>query len=270
MNQDQVKEKLLRIEGDIPDFKVTFSGKTSKRVDGLYYPDRKEMIIHNKNHADDNELMYTAIHEFAHHIQFSRTAVPISGKAHTTHFWNTFHKLLYKAEELEIYHNVFQNDGEFKDLTRKIKEQFLSTNGRLMKEFGSLLLEARKLCKKHNTSFEDYLDRVLNLPRSSAKAIIKTHVLNINPAIGFENMKTVSSIRSEETRQKAEEAFVNGMSPDMVKMEFMSKDDPEEKDPAELLQKEKNQIEKRIQALQNKLIEIDKRLESVEKENPAN
>ena len=49
MNQDQVKQKLLQLEKVDVDFTVTFSGKRSRKVDGLYYPDRMEMIIHNKN-----------------------------------------------------------------------------------------------------------------------------------------------------------------------------------------------------------------------------
>ena len=64
MNQDQVKERLLQLEQVKTDFMVTFSGKNSKKVDGLYYPDKREIIIHNQNFVDDNQLMYTAIHEF--------------------------------------------------------------------------------------------------------------------------------------------------------------------------------------------------------------
>ena len=49
MNQDQVKEKLLEIESDVQDFKVILSGKKSKKVNGLYNPEKMEIIIHNKN-----------------------------------------------------------------------------------------------------------------------------------------------------------------------------------------------------------------------------
>ena len=35
MNQSQVKELLLRLEGDVEDFMVTFTGKKSNKVDGF-------------------------------------------------------------------------------------------------------------------------------------------------------------------------------------------------------------------------------------------
>ena len=264
MNQEQVKEKLLLLEIKTPDFKVIFSGKKSLKVDGLYHPETKEIIIHNKNHNDNNQLMYTAIHEFAHHIQFTASPVPISAKSHTTHFWNIFHTLLYKAEELKIYNNFFTTNGEFVALTMKIKAEFLSENGRLMKEFGKLLLKASQLCQKHNASFSDYLDRILNIPRSSARAIMKVQALNICPDIGFENMKTVASIKKDESRFQAEQAFIKGQSPDMVKTRFTK--NPEPNDPIEVLNKEKSQIERRILSLKQKLTEINKRINTIKQE----
>ena len=86
MNQDQVKSLLLRLDRDAEEFSVTFSGKKSKKVDGLYKPDGREIIIHNENFANDNALIYTAIHEFAHHLHFTGSAAPTSCRAHTEPF----------------------------------------------------------------------------------------------------------------------------------------------------------------------------------------
>ncbi|MCK4514270.1 MAG: hypothetical protein KAU31_03380, partial [Spirochaetaceae bacterium] len=71
MNQDQVKEQLLRLEDDTEEFFLIFSGKRSKKANGLYHPDTREIILHNRNFESDTALMYTAIHEFAHHIHFT-------------------------------------------------------------------------------------------------------------------------------------------------------------------------------------------------------
>lgn len=261
MNQQQVKEKLLELNSNVPDFAVIFTGKKSRKVDGLYHPESKEILIHNKNHENDNQIMYTAIHEFAHHIQFTTSAVPISTRAHTINYWNIFHTLLYQAEELGIYKNIYNTNGEFLTLTRKIRQEILIKNGHLMIEFGRLLREARSLCEKYKVSFTDYLDRILNVPRASARSIIKVHSLNINPEIGYENMKTVSGIHDEMEREQAVEAFLAGHSPDMVKMRFKSK--PGEDNPLEALQKEKKSITKRITTLTVKLKEIDKRIEEL-------
>ena len=262
MNQDQVKEELLRLEPDTEEFSLIFSGKQSRKVNGLYHPEKREIIIHNRNFSDDNDLMYTAVHEFAHHLHFTRSPVPIAAKAHRNEFWDLFHKLLARAEELGIYRSIFDVDKEFRALTQRIKEEFLSQNGLLMKGFGGLLVQAEGLCKKNHARFDDYVDRILGVHRTTAKVLMRMHALDLNPSIGFENMKTVASFRNEEDRKGAVEAFLAGRSPDMVKAEFGRK--PREKEPSERLMQEKKRIEKTIASLSRRLEEIEVRLEQME------
>lgn len=263
MNQEQVIEKLLQLEMDVDNFSVTFTGKKSKKVDGLYKPEKHEIIIHNKNFNDDNALIYTAIHEFAHHIQFTRSSAPISARAHTSRFWDIFHKLLFIAEKKNIFINIFKKEERFIELTRKLKEQFLSTNGRLMKEFGKLLMEAYELCREYCVSFEDYVDRELQLHRSTAKTLIKLNSFNINPEIGYENMKIVASIRDPEERGLAEEAFSEGKSPDMVKTLFLSNSQNKPDDPLDYLLQKKERLLKNIERLKLELENIEKQIEEL-------
>ena len=68
MNQDQIKAMLLDIEESQLEFSVILTGKESKRVNGLYKPDTCEILLHNRNFTSDNQLIYTAIHEYAHHL----------------------------------------------------------------------------------------------------------------------------------------------------------------------------------------------------------
>ena len=262
MNQDQVKKQLLRLEPDTEEFSVVFSGKTNRKVNGLYESDIRKILLHNKNFTDDNDLMYTAIHEFAHHLHFTRSPVPISGRVHRTEFWSIFHGLLGKAEKMGIYRKLFDEDDEFTALTKKIREEFLARNGRLIKELGAVLARAEELCKKKNLRFDDYLDRVLCLHRGSARLFMRMRELDIDPALGFDNMKTVASLRDEGDRMAAQAAFLSGKSPDTVKAEFGLK--PKAKDPAGILRQEKNRIEKTIASLQNRLKDIDQRLSKLE------
>jgi hypothetical protein len=127
-----------------------------------------------------------------------------------------------------------------------------------MRDFGELLIEAEELCKTTNTRFEDYVDRVLGLHRSAARVLMKMRAFDIDPALGFENMKTVAALRSEEDRQAAQNAFRAGKSPDMVKAEFGKK--TQEKEPSEQLRQEKKRIERTIASLSLRLEEIEKRL----------
>ncbi|MBN2160001.1 MAG: hypothetical protein JW807_11450 [Spirochaetes bacterium] len=264
MNQDQVKEKLIALDGKAGDFSVIFSGKTSKKVDGLYYPDRKEIIIHNKNFTDDSQLMYTAIHEFAHHLHYERSPVPVSSRAHTNRFWDIFHRLLFAAEEKGVYVNIFRKDGRFAELTRKIKGSYLSANGNLMKELGGLLNQAQALCQELNASFEDYVDRELLLHRTTARLLIKLHAMDLKPEIGFDNMKTVATIRDEGARVRAEEAFSDGKSPDMVKAEFSSRQN--KADTMDTLLSERDRIERSIDSLTKKLAAIERKITEMKHE----
>lgn len=267
MNQEQVKEKLLELQPEVIDFTLIFSGKQSKKVNGMYQPEKREIIIHNRNFEDDNNIMYTAIHEFAHHIHFTTSPMPISSRSHTIEYWNIFHSLLERAEEMGLYQNRFDEDPEFRELTQEIKSKYIAGNGQLMKDFGSLLKRAEELCRQKETRFEDYIDRVLGLQRHTAKTMMRVHSLDLPTQIGYENMKTLVSIPKQEEREKAQEAFLAGKSPDMVKAQIKGIEN--KPDPIEELHKERSKIERTIENLQNKLTEIDSLIETIHLEAEA-
>ncbi len=262
MNQDQVKSRLLSVEPVDDDFSVIFSGKQSKRVNGLYYPERREIIIHNRNFRDDNALMYTAIHEYAHHIHFTRATVPISSRAHTTEYRRILHELLVKAEEAGVYRSIFAEHPDFVRLTRRIKEEYLVPNGQLVKDLGGLLVKAEELCREHNARFEDYVERALCLDRTSVTTLMRIHSLDVTPAIGFENMRTVANIRNPEQRKIAVEAFQNGQSADMVKAAVKRRPETE-REPIELLFSEKQRLERTIDSLREKLKTVEARIDKL-------
>lgn len=263
MNQDQVKAQLLKLNEDVEEFSLIFSGKSSKKVNGLYHPDSREIIIHNRNFEDDNSLIYTAIHEFAHHVHFTTSPVPVGPRAHTIEFRRILHGLLDSAEKHGIYTNVFASAPELSALAERIRNEFLTRNGALMKELGALLIEAEQLCKKHGARFEDFLERALSLNRQIASSVMKMSSFDIDPSLGYENMRTVAGIADPEKRKEAEEAFSEGRSPDYVKA-MIKGDAAQEPDPVQELTKEKRRIERSITSLQEKLRTIEDRLERLE------
>src|SRR5215469_11323540 len=133
MNQDKVKDNLLAIEDAPLEFSLIFSGKKSRKVNGLYKPDSREIIIHNRNFekgtAGDNLLLYTAIHEYAHHLHSCSRGGELPSRAHTSEFWAVFHALLEKAEAKKIYSDVFAASPELMTLTETIRKKFLGENG---------------------------------------------------------------------------------------------------------------------------------------------
>lgn len=267
MTNEQIKSNLLKLEANVSDFSVIMSGKQSKKVNGLYKPQTHEIILHNRNFSNDNQLMFTAIHEFAHHLQFTSTQKPISARVHTAQFWDIFHSLLNKAEELGLYQNLSLSHPDFMNLTERIKNQFIRPHGELIKAFGEVLLEAHSLCEKHKVNFIDYVQRVLKLTQNQALSLIKLSQTDINPAVGYENMKTLLRIRDEKQRKEAEKELLGQASPFMIKMQYQTK--KEEPDPLKALMTEKKRLERQIDNLQKRLQEIKQKLASLEEKNAA-
>ncbi|AEE17785.1 hypothetical protein [Treponema brennaborense] len=264
MNQDQIKDMLLQIEGSELDFTVTFTGKESKKVNGLYKPDTYEILLHNKNFKADNQLIYTAIHEYTHHLlneaKLAETGglKPSYARVHTNEFWARFHGLLETAEQKGFYVIGLENSPELAQLTEELRVNYLEQNGRLMQEFGRLLAKAHRLCQEANIRYEDYIDRVLKLPRTAAKTIAKVAAVEVNPAIGFENMKLVASLPTPEKRSAAEQQILEGHSPDSVRS--LMKKKSEETDARTRLEKEKQRLEKTITQLTSRLELVEESL----------
>jgi hypothetical protein len=263
MNQDQVKAKLLAIEDAPMEFSLIYSGKKSGKVNGLYKPESREIIIHNRNFNDDNLLLYTAIHEYAHHLHACSRGGTLSVRAHTSEFWAIFHGLLEKAESKKIYRDVFSGSPELLELTETIRKKFLFENGSLVKEMGKHLLQAHELCAALGVRFEDYVDRMLRIPRTAATMAVKMYQYDLKPETGADNMRFLAGIKDDEDREAAERALIGGKSPDTVKTAVRGK--TSESDPRLRLEKEKLRLERTIESLARRLEEVKKELSA---ENP--
>jgi hypothetical protein len=258
MNNEQISRLLVSIRRTKEPFTVILSGKKSRKVNGLYKPQSREIVLHNKNFKTDDELTYTAIHEYAHHIQFTSSPTPVSARSHTTAFWSLFHSLLFEAEEKGLYANPFDGIEEFRRLTAQIKETFIGPSGSLMKDLGRLLLKAHELCNAHGASFTDYIDRILGLPRASAQTIMKANAYDLDPRIGFENMRSLAGIRDGKRRAAAQKALIEGGSPDMVKERFSPRKKPDS--AREVLVEERERIERTIKRLKTRLADVEARI----------
>ncbi|MBN2874205.1 MAG: hypothetical protein JXM71_03845 [Spirochaetales bacterium] len=261
MNQDQIKELLLGLEACATDFSVVLTGKKSAMVNGLYKPQTREILIHNKNFENDGQLVYTAIHEYAHHLHNERGGLLPGARSHTNEFWSIFHDLLEKAETRGVYDNSFATDPAFVDLTRRIRD-IMPENGRLMLEFGKLVMEAHELCRKRFVRFEDYLDRAIGVPRTSASAAMKAFGYQVPAVLGWDAMKLVSGIRQPEARAAAIDAFNAGKSPDAVKA--LVKANKPSDDPKIRLAKERERLERTIHTLQERLTMVENELEKLD------
>ncbi len=268
MDNARIKEILLDIAPTNLDFSVTQTGKESKRVNGFYMPDTHEIFLHNKNFKNDNQLVYTAVHEYTHHLDAEEllettgnSNTVYNAKVHSQRFWAHFNELLSVAEEKGYYKLEWESNAELAELTEKIKKDYLEANGRMMQEFGKLLIKAHELCEEADIRYEDYIDRVLCLPRNSVKDIQKVAKVEVNPAIGFDNMKVVASVRKKDDRAEVEKEFLEGKSPMSVREMMKQKAGcAKDTDPRDRLEKEKNRLEKTIAQLTQRLEYVEESL----------
>ncbi len=270
MTNEKIKEILLNLEEPKIDFTVTQTGKESKRVNGFYKPDTHEIFLHNLNLKTDNQLIYTAIHEYTHHLMTieKQENDPSYGKncrVHTQEFWARFGGLLEIAESKGFYSIGWEDNEELKNLTQDIKENYLTKNGQLMQEFGKKLARAMELCKEANIRYEDYIDRVLCIPRKSELEIRKVGAVEVNPSIGFENMKVVASVKKKDERQNIEQQFEDGGKSPATIREMMKQESAKARgeDPKSKLEKEKNRLEKTIAQLTQRLEYVEESLASM-------
>ena len=272
MENEKIKEMLLQVHESNLDFSVVQSGKESKRVNGLYKPDTHEIILHNKNFKTDEQLVYTAVHEYTHHI-IAEEQLALYGseylynsKVHTQAFWARFQELLAIAEEKGFYKIDISSSPELEELTKKIRTEYLEQNGKLMSEFGRLLIRAHALCEQANIRYEDYIDRILCLPRNTARDLKRVGSVMgsgnpMNPAIGFDNMKMVSAIRKADDRASAEKQLLGGKSPVTVSELMKQKSRAQNSDDAKTkLEKEARRLEKTIAQLQQRLEFVEESL----------
>lgn len=269
MDNASIKEMLLDIQESELEFTVTMTGKESKRVNGLYKPETREILLHNKNFKTDNELIYTAIHEYTHHLineeQIQANGgrePPHQARSHTNYFWAKFHNLLEIAENKGYYKIDVSASPELDELTKEIREKYIKPNGILMQEFGKALIKAHSLCESANIRYEDYLDRVLRIPRTTAKSVSLVGTLPAeDAALGFDNMKIVAGIKKSDERAKAQDAIKNGKSPDSVIA--MMKKKASVTDPKEKLEKERARLTKTINELTQRLEFVEESLASL-------
>ena len=247
MNNDQIKELLLSLEDTDKDFSVTQSGKESKKVNGLYKPATFEIIIHNQNFKTENEIIYTAIHEYTHHImncEYLNKGQKHPSKSHTTEFWAKFDDLLeiavsknlYKRERSEALSSMI---AEAKELDKEIVK--------LQKKLGLLLRDIEKKSNEENVRFDDVITHDLNMTRNTAKKCVESNFVNSD--CGQSELETILKTNSKK-RLEVEISISNGKTINQAKHNSTQS---KESNPFDKLSKEKTRLEKTINQLQQRL-----------------
>jgi len=257
MNQDQVKEKLLKLHDCDEDFTVIFSGKKSNKVNGLYNFGKREIIIHNRNfnadEAGNNLLFYTAIHELAHHIQYTEYKQK-SARAHTQLFYSILDDLADIAEKKKLYKTVIDDETQkLIDEVQKISCEIAELQRRL----GCVLLRLNEKCEEKGIRFDDVIERKAQISRKTIKQSIKAHNLGIDEKFGADVQEAVLKERDENKQMEMLIAAKKGKSVDQIKLSVATPEKKEKEDETESLEKEKHRLEKTITTLKRRLDEVE-------------
>lgn len=247
MNQDKVKDLLDNYcPEDKKDFSVIFTGKESSRVDGLYNRETKEILIHNRNFKNDNELFYTALHELTHHIDLYEKPVVKGQKQHTRSFYAKLNELVNQAIE----------KGDYIEFEAPILNDILETgkeHTRLLKKQGKQLVELYDLCQRNHCSFEDVVLRKTGMTGAEAKSIMKMYAMDVSEELPGDLARKVAKITDNKTRKEAEEN--HALPP--------AKPPRDAEDEEVFLTKEKSRLEKQDIKICARLEEIDLLLEGL-------
>jgi hypothetical protein len=261
MNQDEVKQRLLRLHDCAEEFTVVFSGKKSEKVNGLYKYDSREILIHNRNFIDaggnlnEQALFYTAMHELAHHILVTEKKQR-GTRCHTRLFYTTLDDLADAAEQMGLYRPGI--DGETQTLIEEARK-ISADIARLQRDLGRVLCNLRESCGKNGLRFEDVVKRKAQISGTTMKKCEKAAALALPGGIGADLQEAIIGERDGDGREAMIAAARAGKSVDQVKR--VTAKAPKVDGEASLL-KEKIRIENTIAQLKRRLEEITRRLKT--------
>jgi hypothetical protein len=259
MSQDTVKKNLLKLYDCKEEYTVIFSGKRSGKVNGIYRPATKEIIIHNRNFhgsggINENAIMYTAIHELAHHIQFTEYGKK-SARTHTALFYSIMHDLADIAEKKGLYKTILDSDTErlveeARDLSCEI--------AKLQKKLGEVLSRIHQYCLDNGIRYEDIVERKVQIHRNTAVKANKAFKVNLPENIGADLQEVILNEKDQAVQSAMVKASQKGKSVDQVKRTKTAPVDNE--DETVSLIKEKSRLERTIKTLTRRLEEVAEQL----------
>jgi hypothetical protein len=258
MNQDMVKEKLDKLHNSTVTYTVIFSGKKSNKVNGLYKPLTCEIIIHNKNFVrdgelDENNLMFTAIHEVAHHVVHTVHGKK-GGRAHTALFWSTFYDLLDKSESLGIYHAEI--DTETQQLIDEARDISIEIAG-LQRKLGGVLVRLEDVCQQTGLRREDLFERKAQIAKQTAKVAIAAYNMN-EEGLGVDLQTEAAKQKDDDKRSIILGTGREGKA--IVQAKSATTAPARNPDETVSLIKEKRRIERTIESLTHRLEELNEQL----------
>ena len=266
MNQEEVHQKLTELYEFKKPFTVTFSGKKSKNINGLYKGLDNAIIIHNLNFIKDDgqinesSLMYTALHELAHHIQVTEHGQKGS-RIHTKLFHSILDSLADKAESAGIYQPPI--DKELNGLIKQVQGISIEIAA-LQRDLGRVLNKLNKACIEKGVRMEDMVKRKARISLESANKACTIAALDLPEGISADIQESIAGERDDVKRRAMALTAQSGKSVAQVKLAGTSSSPSNRKGENEFenLLLEKERLEKTIKTLQQRLKQVMEKINS--------
>jgi hypothetical protein len=260
MDNDSIKKALLQIHECKTDFTVTMTGKASKKINGLYKPATHEILLHNRNFKNDNQIMYTAIHELTHHVLHTEMQEDRQ-KSHSGPFWSTFAGFLDRAVELNLYSRKRSEETqklvqEAAELHKQITELQISL-GKLLNKLSVVSFEAGE-------RFEDIVNRDLQLDSKTVTTL--RNMAAGNNKIPFEIQKLLQNSSKAQAPQIIA-AVQAGKTVSQIRA--AAKNTGTEHSEYSDLVKERDRLEHTITQLKTRYEEIMEQLQEFQEQKPG-
>ena len=153
----KIKEILISIKNSNDDFEVYIRHGAGFRVAGTYIYEKKRILLYLYHLKSNNDLIRTAIHEYAHHF------VPYQVH-HNTAFWECYFDLLEKAKKKGLDLCNIENSEKLLKITSIIKKYNLINNRKIFKkDLKWIFYVIIELCKEIDIDFQYYTVKYLEM-----------------------------------------------------------------------------------------------------------
>lgn len=261
MNNLEIKELLESLQSTNAEFEVILTGKANTKVNGLYKPLQHEIILFNKNFSNDQQLLYTAIHEYTHHLCWEieeEHGEKHPKNAHHHKFWNLFHSLLDIAVSKNQYQRI--RSEKMNTLIQQAKEldKEIMT---LQKKLGEVLIQIQVQAKEDSSRYEDIVEHDIQLSKRTAKKAVEYSAIDAGISFGQDAGEELRKAKNFDHFNTILEEVKNGKTIHQIKHSFSKE---KEKNTEEELEKERGRIEKTITMLNQRLREIVTKIEELQ------
>jgi hypothetical protein len=138
-------------------FEVSIKNEKHEKYQGLYDYKHNRIILYLLNHKTNNELIGSAIHEFAHHLMGDMWG-------HQSEFWECYFELLEIAENKGFYSCNINKSDKLNKITTIIKQYDLLKNKKIFKkELDCIFVIIKKLCNEIDIDFQYYTVKYLGM-----------------------------------------------------------------------------------------------------------